>query len=208
MQLTVLHTNDIHGHVESWVGWDGELSGRTVGGFDRLASAVERVRKDAKNVLLLDAGDAIGDTLAAASTKGKALIELMNAVGYDAMTLGNHEPDFGMEVLRERIKEARFDVVAANVVESGSKRLFTKPYVIRSVGNLRVAILGIAYPNTPLTTARKNVAGYEFLQAQQTAAEYVQSCGPRVRTLSSSCLTWGLAVTESLLRSFPALTSL
>jgi 5'-nucleotidase / UDP-sugar diphosphatase len=173
MQLTILHTNDIHGHVTSWRGWEGELAGRNLGGFDRLATAVARARNDAKNVLLLDAGDTIGDTFVAASSRGKALIDLMNEVGYDAMTLGNHEPDFGMEVLHQRIEEARFDVVAANVVNTGSKQLFTKPYILRSVGGVKVGILGIAYPNTPLTTARKNVAGYEFRPARETAAEYI-----------------------------------
>jgi 2',3'-cyclic-nucleotide 2'-phosphodiesterase (5'-nucleotidase family) len=177
MQLTILHTNDIHGHIDSWRGWDGDLAGRTLGGFDRLATAVEQVRSESQNVLLLDAGDAIGDTIVAASTKGKALIDLMNEVRYDAMTLGNHEPDFGMDVLRRRIEEARFDVIAANIMESGSKQLFTKPYVLRSVGGVKVGILGIAYPNTPLTTAKKNVAGYEFRHARETAAEYV----PKVR---------------------------
>ena len=173
VRLTILHTNDIHGHVASWRGWGGDLAGRTMGGFDRLATVVTRVRSESKNVLLLDAGDAIGDTLVAGSTKGKAVTELMNAVRYDAMTLGNHEPDFGMDVLRQRINEARFDVLAANVVDSRSKQLFTKPYVVRSIGGVTVGVLGIAYPNTPLTTARKNVAGYEFRQARETAAEYV-----------------------------------
>jgi 2',3'-cyclic-nucleotide 2'-phosphodiesterase (5'-nucleotidase family) len=146
MQLTILHTNDIHGHIASWRGWEGDLAGRTLGGFDRLATAVARLRHESKNVLLLDAGDAVSDTLAAGSTEGKTVIELMNEVRYDAMTLGNHEPDFGMDVLRQRIGEARFDVVAANVVDNHSKQLFTKPYVLRSVGGVKVGILGIAYP--------------------------------------------------------------
>ena len=158
--LTILHTNDIHGHITNWRGWEGDLAGRTLGGFDRLATAVKRARSESDNLLLLDAGDAIGDTLVAGSTEGKAVVELMNALRYDALTLGNHEPDFGMDVLRQRIGEAQFHVVAANVVDSRSKRLFTKPYVVRSVGGVKVAILGIAYPNTPLTTAKKNVAGY------------------------------------------------
>jgi 5'-nucleotidase / UDP-sugar diphosphatase len=176
-QLTILHTNDIHGHVRSWTGWEGDLKGRTVGGFDRLATAVEQERKQSKNVLLLDAGDTIGDTLAAAATKGKALIDLMNQVRYDAMVVGNHEPDFGMDTLRQRMAEARFDVIAANIVESGSNRLFAKPYVIRSIGEHKIAIVGLAYPNTALTTTKRNVAGYEFLQARETAATYI----PKVR---------------------------
>ncbi len=73
--LTILHTNDIHGHLTAWRGWEGELTGKTVGGFDRLATAVNQARTEAGpgNVLLLDAGDAIGDTMIADLTKGRAL---------------------------------------------------------------------------------------------------------------------------------------
>jgi 5'-nucleotidase / UDP-sugar diphosphatase len=205
VQLTILHTNDIHGHIDSWRGWDGELTGLTVGGFDRLATAVARVRNESKNVVLLDAGDVIGDTLAAASTKGKALIDLMNEVRYDAMTLGNHEPDFGMDILRQRIREARFDVLAANVIESGSKQLFTKPYVVRSFGGLKVGILGIAYPNTPLTTAKKNVAGYEFRQAKETAAEYVPQMRARGADIVVVLSHLGLGADRKLAEDVPGI---
>ena len=64
---------------------------------------------------MLDAGDLIGDTMIADLTKGKALIAALNYLRYDALTIGNHEPDFGMDVLRERIGEAKFPVVAANL---------------------------------------------------------------------------------------------
>lgn len=173
MELTILHTNDIHGHVHGWSGWEGDLLGKTLGGFDRLASVVESVRKETTNVLLLDAGDAIGDTQIAVSTRGAAIIDLMNHVGYDAMVIGNHEPDYGMSTLRHRMRQARFPVLAANIVDSASGRLFTKPYAIREVGGQKIGILGLAYPNTPKTTSRKNVAGFEFLQAKEAASKYV-----------------------------------
>lgn len=173
LELTILHTNDIHGHIHAWSGWDGDLLGKTIGGFDRLASVAARIRKETANVLLLDAGDAIGDTQIASSTRGAAVIDLMNRVGYDAMVIGNHEPDYGMQTLQQRIQEARFAVLAANVVESSSGRLFTKPYSIREVGGLKIGILGLAYPNTPKTTAQKNVAGFEFRQATETAQKYL-----------------------------------
>jgi 2',3'-cyclic-nucleotide 2'-phosphodiesterase (5'-nucleotidase family) len=62
--LTILHTNDIHAHVTSWQGWDGEMKGKTIGGSASLATAINRVREDVGDtVLLLDAGDLIGDTM-------------------------------------------------------------------------------------------------------------------------------------------------
>lgn len=62
--LTILHTNDFHGHLEAWRGWEGELAGKAVGGFEQLATAIKQVRAQVapQNLLLLDAGDALGDT--------------------------------------------------------------------------------------------------------------------------------------------------
>lgn len=177
--ITILHTNDIHEHLDSWRGWDGELKGRTVGGMDRLSARVRDVRSSLipNSVLLLDAGDAIGDTMIAAETEGRAVIGTMNALGYDAMVVGNHEPDFTAKTLRARIAEARFPVLAANIIHRSTDRLFTTPYIIRDVNGVRIGILGLAYPNTPLTSARKNVEELRFREAVETAREYV----PRLR---------------------------
>ncbi len=173
--LTVLHTNDLHGHLTPWEGWDGDLMGKTVGGLGRLAGAVARARKDAGagNVLLLDAGDLIGDTMIADLTKGKALVDALNHLGYDALTVGNHEPDFGTAVLRERMAEAKFPTVACNLVEKKGGGLVTKPYVVKTVAGVKVGILGLAYPKTARTTAPKNVADVEFLEPVAAVKQYL-----------------------------------
>ena len=161
--LTILHTNDIHGHLTAWKGWEGDLKGKTVGGLGRLGGAVAQARKDVgESVLLLDAGDLLGDTMIADLTYGKALIAALNHLGYDALTIGNHEPDFGTDTLRVRMGEAKFPTVAANLVERKSGKLFTKPYVVKKVGDVSVGIIGLAYPKTAWTTAAKNVAEVEF----------------------------------------------
>ena len=110
MKLTILHTNDIHGHLASWKGWEGDHRGKTIGGLGVLGGAIAAARREAGECLLLDAGDLIGDTMIADLTKGKALIAAMNYMQYDALTIGNHEPDFGMSILRERIEEAKFSL--------------------------------------------------------------------------------------------------
>ncbi len=91
--ITILHTNDLHGHVEAWHGWEGELAGKTIGGMDHLATAIKQARAEGSpNLLLLDAGDAIGDTMIADETKGEAVLQMMNALGFDAMTIGTTNP--------------------------------------------------------------------------------------------------------------------
>ena len=122
--LTILHTNDLHGHIRPWSGWEGELADKTIGGFDRIAAVVKQVRAETPNVLLLDAGDALGDTMIADLTKGRAILELMNAVGYDALSIGNHEPDFTAAALREWIGGAKFPVLAANVIRARDREAF------------------------------------------------------------------------------------
>lgn len=173
--ITILHTNDMHGHLTSWQGWQDDLAGKNVGGFDRIATEVTKARQEVgtDKILLLDAGDTLGDTLVAAKTEGRALIEAMNALRYDAMVVGNHEVDFTAETLRSRMAEAKFPVLAANMLDKFSAELFAKPYVIKDVNGIKVGILGLAYPNTMYTTAKKNVKNVRFADAQRSASRYV-----------------------------------
>lgn len=177
--VTILHTNDIHGHLTAWQGWDGDLKGKSVGGLGRLAGAVARERKAAGegSVLLLDAGDLLGDTMLADLTEGKALVEALNFLRYDALTVGNHEPDFGTDALKKRMAEASFPTVACNLTEKANGKLFTRPYVIKEVSGVKVGILGLAYPKTARTTAPRNVAAVEFHPPGPAVKEYL----PKVR---------------------------
>ena len=113
--------------------------------------------------MLLDAGDLIGDTMIADLTEGQALIRAFNHLKYDAMTFGNHEPDFGMAALRDRIKEAKFPFVAANLANRSDGESFVAPYVIKKLAGISVGIVGLTYPKTPWTTSPKNVEELTFL---------------------------------------------
>ena len=156
--ITLLHTNDLHGHLTSWLGWEGDLQGKTIGGVATLAGAIGRIRaKKPDSVLLLDAGDLIGDTMIADLTEGKALIDVFNQIGYDAMTFGNHEPDFGIETLRKRVVEAKFPFLAANLFVRENHKPFVAPFLVKKVGGVSIGILGLTYPKTPWTTSPRNV---------------------------------------------------
>lgn len=176
-RITILYTNDIHGHLAAWTGWEGDLKGKTVGGCGRLAAAIAEARKQAKDALLLDAGDLLGDSMIADLTEGKAMVEALNFLGYDAMSIGNHEPDFGIDVLRQRMKDATFTVLAANLIERKVGKPFAEPYIIKKVSGVSVGILGLAYPKTAWTTASKNVVELEF----QDPVPAVRHCLPQMR---------------------------
>jgi 5'-nucleotidase len=144
-KVVILHTNDLHGHLTAWTGWEGDLKGKTVGGLDRLARAVAQARREHGGaVLLLDAGDLIGDTMIADLTEGKALVEALNHLHYDALAVGNHEPDFDMDRLRQRAGDAKFPLLAANLVGKGDGVPFAKPYVVKRVNGVGVGVQGMA----------------------------------------------------------------
>ncbi len=168
-RLRLLHVNDFHGFAEPHrpVG-----SLELQGGAAYLAGAVNRLRA-ARPSLLLAAGDMIQGDNWANLFQGASVIELMNAMGFDAMVVGNHEFDFGREVLAERIRQAAFPVLGANV--QGLPGL--RPYVMKRVGGLRVAILGVVTPDTPQATHPRNVAGLTFTDPAAAVREHL----PRLR---------------------------
>lgn len=152
--LRLLYVNDFHGFAEP-----SQPLGATelLGGAAYLAGAVDRLRAG-RPTLLLAAGDMIQGNNWANLFQGKSSIELMNAMRFDAMVVGNHEFDYGRKVLQQRLKEARFPLLGANVI--GLPLL--KPYVIKNLQGVRVAIIGVVTADTPTSTHPRNVAGLKF----------------------------------------------
>lgn len=166
--LTILHTNDPHGRLQA-------DSGGQWWGYARIATVVEEVRSEAEHVLLLDAGDVLHGTNIVNLFQGKSVIDVMNAMGYDAWALGNHDFNYGQTVLLTRTTEAQFPALAANVVETATGELapFATAYVVKQVGGLKVAIFGLSTPDTVWATHPNNVVGLEFLDPIAVATELV-----------------------------------
>lgn len=138
--VVILHTNDVHSQMEPIK--SGKEKNR--GGLIRLAAAINEIRSENENVLLLDAGDFWQSTSYFNLFYGKVDIELMNEMHYDAAVLGNHQFDLGIDTLVKRIKEANFPILAANYDLSNSPlKEITKPYIIIERGGLRFGIIGI-----------------------------------------------------------------
>lgn len=150
VHIVLLHVNDSHGHVEPW-----NKDGKSVGGYSRLSTAVEAIRVEkADRTFLLHAGDEFskGDDLTTFSL-GAANVSLMNHLKFDAFTPGNGEFYFSVEILRRRMSEANFPFLAANVFVKATGEPVGKPYVIETVGQVKVAFFGLCYLRTALPSA-------------------------------------------------------
>lgn len=131
INLTILHVNDTHGHIIPYLDKSVDPE-QQVGGAEYLAKMIERERAaNPDGTILLSAGDMFQGTPVSNLFHGKPVIEIMNYLRYDAMALGNHEFDWGQNVLQSIISSASFPVVSANIFERGGKSIRRlKPYVI------------------------------------------------------------------------------
>jgi 2',3'-cyclic-nucleotide 2'-phosphodiesterase (5'-nucleotidase family) len=163
VHLTVLATNDLHGALEGRVQpWS---AGRSVGGAAVLAATIAEERaENPDGTLLLDGGDLMQGTPISNLVQGASVIDVMNAAGYDAAAIGNHEFDWGIPVLRERIAQARFPFLSANIVSEadGSRPEWAVPSVILERKGLRVGVIGLTTQSTPYTTLPEHVRGWAF----------------------------------------------
>jgi len=142
-RITLLHTNDTHSHIEPLPQGSGAHSGK--GGMARRATLVKELRKELGNVLLLDSGDVFQGTPWFNLYKGKMDYRLMSVVGYDAVTLGNHDFDNGVEGLLAAMEEATFPFVSANLDCSGAPALAKRvqPYLVKSLPGIKVGLTGL-----------------------------------------------------------------
>lgn len=135
-QLTILHTNDTHSQIEPKS--DGK------GGYARRMGLIKQERLLDRHLLLLDAGDFSQGTPYFNFYHGRVEIDAMNRMGYDAVTLGNHEFDNGLDTLAAVLRGAKFPVVCANYDFSGTVLAdIVKPYVILHKGGLKIGIFGL-----------------------------------------------------------------
>lgn len=173
--IVILHTNDFHGAVEpEEIQGSGGTSEK--GGLVNLISLIDQLRAEYPDrTLLLDAGDTFQGTYVSNSTEGKTVMAAMNIAGYDAWTLGNHEFDWGQESLQARIDQAEFPALAANILDAASGETWdaVQPYTIAQVGRIRVGILGLTYPDTPVINRPENVVGLDFRGAEETVRRYL-----------------------------------
>ena len=140
--IVILYTNDVHCAVDDNLGYTG------------LATVKNALEAQGKHVVLVDNGDAVqGDTIGTLSN-GEYIIDIMNEVGYDVATPGNHEFDYGMDQFFALTEKANFPYVSANFVDNDGNTVLD-PYVIKDVAGVKIAFVGISTPKTITTSTPK-----------------------------------------------------
>lgn len=166
--VTVFHTNDLHSNLASST--DGV---EPVGGIARIADIVRRARAIEPYVIVLDAGDFLFGTPFHTFYGGRAEIECMNAVGYDAVTVGNHELDKGVQALLNLTAEADFPVMSANLHWRDSGKLVFQPYILFETEDVTVAVLALTTGGLHGRVRPSSVAPLEAVSPIETARDLV-----------------------------------
>ena len=169
-ELVILHFNDTHARVKS-VEKDGVVTGV---GFDRIAQYKQDLLKENPNVLMLDAGDTLHGQPIATLSQGESIVKILNLMGIDAFTPGNHDFNYGFARLQELEKMMNFPIVSANVMDKSGKEVF-KPYVIKEMDGFKVGIFGLSTPETSYKTNPKNVETIDFTDTIAAAKKAVEA---------------------------------
>ena len=151
----IIHTNDVHGRI---------LEEKGVIGDAKAAAVIKEERSKVKNTIVVDAGDAFQGLPISNSTKGEDRANIMNQVGYDAMAVGNHEFDFGMDQAIKYKETLNFPLLSANTYVNGA-RVFEASTIVDKTPTVvgdEFVVIGVTTPETAIKTHPKNIEGVTF----------------------------------------------
>lgn len=176
LHIVVLGTTDLHGNIFPVDYYTDKPDNR---GLAKIATLIKQVRKENPNVILIDSGDTIqGTPLQYFHNKKNnkprdPMMLTMSALNYDAMAVGNHEYNFGLQVLEKARSEASFPWLSANSYKKGSDQTQYQPYIVKEVGGARIGILGLTTLGIPNWENPQNFAGLEFRDPLLEAKKWV-----------------------------------
>ena len=147
VRLRIVHTNDLHGHVEKAAA---------------IAAVAKRSRRVNPNTLFLDGGDCISGTPLSTVFEGRPIFEIMSRMGYDAAVLGNHEFDHGWDRIRGFAELADFPLLCANAKDPEGRPFGDAPYKVFEVGGLRIGVIGLLTDGVPHLTTKAASEGCSF----------------------------------------------
>jgi len=151
--ITILHTNDVHSHVEPFP--SNDTRNANMGGAARRASLIESIRKENPNTLLFDAGDMFQGTPYFNYYGGELEFKLMSIMRYDAATIGNHDFDAGIDGLHKQLPHAKFDLLSANYDFTNTVMdTKVKPYKIYKKDGIKIGVFGLGIELEGLVDSR------------------------------------------------------
>ena len=172
----ILHTNDVHGRIVEEKGVIGDA---------KLATVIEQERaKSNQNTLVVDAGDAFQGLPISNSTKGEARAGILNEMNYDAMAVGNHEFDFGLDEAKKYKEILKFPLLSANTYVNGA-RLFEAATIVDKDKNREgdeFVVIGVTTPETATKTHPKNVQGVTFTEPIAEVNKVIEEIQAKART--------------------------
>lgn len=169
--VTIYYTNDLHAHVSP-----GKIpavdKARAVGGFANIATLVNDARKESKDVFFFDAGDYFTGPYISSLTKGEAIIDIMNTMPFDAVSVGNHEFDHGVDNMVKQLSKANFPILLGNVFYTNSdKPVWNKPWTIVEKDGIKIGVIGV----------HQKFAFYDTVAAKAYAGSEARDEGPYIQ---------------------------
>lgn len=152
--VTIIYTNDIHGYIDNATKDSGGEEVDAVR-FSKVAGYADAMKREGKNVLLVDAGDEVQGSIFGAIDKGKEMIQIMNEAGYDLATPGNHDFDFGMDGFQYFVNHADFPYISCNFLSLPEEKRVLEPYKIFDIGGNKIGFIGISTPETITSSTPK-----------------------------------------------------
>ncbi len=180
LRLDIVFSNDVHGGIDRAAAtFINPEFPPMLGGGGVAASLINQIRTysngKSRDNILVDAGDFFQGHPIGTVTKGKAIIDYMNQVRYDVMTIGNHDYDMGETTLLEAISKANFPILASNIVKrsTGLPPEYVRPYVILEKMGLRIAIIGFTTTDTEKMSFPDNIKDVDFTDEKEALNKYI-----------------------------------
>ena len=178
--VSIFHTTDLHGNIVPTSAYDGTPD---LGGLARCATQIRKWREENPHSILVDVGDLYQGTPVSWMTRGRLMVELLNKLRYDAWVLGNHEFDWGVEVVTDAVVRSKMPVMTGNLELDGRKAGEFKdeshplagvhPHVVKEVDGFRIGLVGLVTPGLPYWLPENLRKGFKLLDPVETLRSQV-----------------------------------